>query len=128
MIQTTVRHFAVFKKEAEKWIDRLGLLDWRIEFEHMDDPGGKPARAWFRSQVEGRFAELGLSKNWSGDPVTGHKLRETAFHEVCELLLCPIGWIAECRYAREEEIPEAIHTVIRRLENYFYGRGKGKVG
>jgi hypothetical protein len=123
---TTSRHFEIFKKEAELWIDRLGLTDWRVTFIHGSNPCGKPCLAWYRGEVEGRFCEIGLAPDWSPDKITVSGLKKSAFHEVLEVLLCPLAWIAECRFAREEEIPEATHAVIRRFENLFYGKGKEK--
>ncbi len=34
MIYTTVKDFELFKKEAKKWIDRLGLLEWEVIYYH----------------------------------------------------------------------------------------------
>ncbi len=60
--KTTPAHFEIFKKEAELWLSRLGLTDWRVDFLHISQPEGKPCRAWFRAEVEGRFAEIVLRR------------------------------------------------------------------
>ena len=120
--RTTSRDFEIFKREAELWIGRLGLTDWSVDFFHSDNPDGRPCRAWFRGEIEGRFCLIGLSPDWSGIKITDEAVRKSAFHEVCEVMLMPLAWVAECRYAREEEIPEATHTIIRRFENLFYGK------
>ena len=124
---TTTRHFEIFKREAELWIGRLGLTDWRIDFKHKNSPDGIGARAWFGAKVGDRIAEVGLAVDWDPDVITVHRVRETAFHEVFEIMLCPLGWIGDCRYAREEEIPEAKHVIIRRFENLFYGNRKERL-
>jgi hypothetical protein len=120
--KTTAKHFRIFKREAELWIDRLGLKDWDVTFVHGDNPTGKPCYAWFSGEVEGRFCQIGLTPDWTPTKITVGHLKKSAFHEVFEVVLCQLSWIAECRFAREEEIPEAIHVVIRRLENLFYGK------
>ena len=124
--RTTSKHFEIFKKEAELWINKIGLKDWRIDFVHRDSPDGKSTRAWFRADIEARAGKIGLALDWAPDQITTSRLRISAFHEVLELLLAPLGWIAECRFAQPEEIPEATHAIIRRFENLFYGNAKPK--
>ena len=122
--RTTARHFEIFKREAELWIGRLELHGWRIEISHKKDL--PDTLASMRSDIPGRVATINLSTDWSGDDISALLLRMTAFHEVFELLLSRMSYLAECRFLSDEEVPEERHDIIRKFENLFYGNGKEK--
>lgn len=117
--RTTKRHFKIFKKEAELWIDRFGLNGWSISLKH--EPGSEDALAEFNSNISGRVAVIWLNTSWGNTPITSHQLKKTAFHEVYEMSLSRLTYLAGARYLQPEEVPEEIHNLVRTLENYFYG-------
>ncbi|MGL5474008.1 MAG: hypothetical protein ACRDBZ_05235 [Citrobacter braakii] len=122
--ETTPEHFALFKSEAQRFIDLFGLLDWQTDFEHqlLDD-----ARANCRFWRQGKQAVLTLSTEWSKyDTLDDERVRRSAFHEVCELMLADIYGAATdvdmTGRLREERLERATHAVIRRLENVVLPR------
>jgi len=122
--KTTARHFVVFKREAEKWIGRLGLRDWRINFYHGECPDGGDPLAWYACKVCNRVGEIGLTVNWAPHVVTDRRVRLRAFHEVCHFLLATLEGIAVRREFIDMELDREVHIVIRRLENLFFGKVK----
>lgn len=121
MVELTERDFQIFKDEARFWIDKFGLLDWRIgfEFKKLDDN----TYAQCDSQQLGKWAYLILNK-WQSEQISEYQIRQSAFHEVCEVLLQELR-----RIALNEAIPfdersiltdSAAHGVIRRLENSVF--------
>jgi len=121
---TTAKHFKIFKEEAELWISRLGLVDWSVYFSHVKDH--PDALASMTANIPNRGVTINLSTDWSGEEISVAQLKETAFHEVFELVLARLSYLGECRFLSDEEIPEERHNIIRRFENLFYGSGKKK--
>ena len=111
--KTTKRQFRFFKAKCQEYIKELGLLSWRIFFEHdeLED-----CFAEIKMAPENRVAEITLSKTWIRKP-TKEQLSRTAFHEVCELLLCPLENPND-----QDNLREEIHAVIRILENTLWSR------
>jgi hypothetical protein len=113
-VKTTKDDFEYFQRECLKWIDRFHLNDWDIVFswEDLEDQLGE-----LHAKYAARKAVIVLSKDF-GDIFSNRKklqLRQTAFHEVCELLLIRIGMMAKARVFDEEELEAEIHAVINRL-------------
>ncbi|GAJ06024.1 unnamed protein product, partial [marine sediment metagenome] len=48
------------------------------------------------------------------------KTKETAFHEIAELLLTKLSTLGAERYIGKEDIETAKHEIVRRLENCIY--------
>jgi hypothetical protein len=120
-MRTTKKDFQMFKKECEVWIERFGLLDWDVHFFHDDLPEGMYAgtSGWYKP----KNAEISLNTNVSKDYYSPKCIKETAFHEVCELLLMELRIIAQTRYIQEEDIDHACHGIIQRLLNGVYRHG-----
>jgi hypothetical protein len=119
--RTTSKHFKIFKKEAELWISRFGLLNWRVVYEHEKMDPNERFLATCASDIPARLATIALNTDWDPEKVTVYQLKRTAFHEVMELLLSRISYLGECRFLQDEEISEERHDLIRKFENYFYG-------
>ena len=124
---TTASDFRLFKLEAMKWRDRFGLTDWRIFFHHEDDDGSDAAFAWMQCDYGARSANIGLSRDWVGNEVTDDGVRRVAFHEIMHLLLADLVILGQERWSVEGVYSSAEHSVIRRLEEFFYGKGEGGV-
>ena len=56
--------------------------------------------------------------------LTKKVIDEVAFHEVCEALLMELSQLIICRFIAEKDIPNAVHRVIRTLENTIYHKVK----
>jgi hypothetical protein len=121
-VATTPEHFKVFKEEFLRWRHILGLTDWEILFKHTSPP--EDSRAYVGYTTMYRCATVFLSPIWKNfdEPLLDAQVRKAAFHEACELLLARLNILAQDRYLREGEITEAIHEVIRVLENVLFWR------
>jgi len=117
MPKTTTKHFACFKKECERWINRYGLKDWHIYFEHCEIEDYPNANAIAETDLENRLARITLNDEWKDLEPTRALLQNAAYHEVCHVLLCRLTELALSREAFKDAINGEIHVVIRRLEN-----------
>ena len=115
MNKTTKKHFELFQKECNKWIEYFGLKQWRVFYEHdyVDDAYGS-----INAHHPGKVVTITLSKSWEETKPNNKYIKRTAFHEICELLISPLERLAKSRFGvLEEEIQEEIHNIIRTLEN-----------
>ncbi|MBS6358354.1 MAG: hypothetical protein KH421_10135 [Akkermansia muciniphila] len=125
--ETNEKHFSVFKEECIKWIKFFGITEWEIFFVHETYEDG--CRAACYTKHLHKIAHLALNKRQEVcEPITDESIKKSAFHEVCELLLSSITFIA-----LDEEIPHherqgltesETHEVIRRMENSIFNHVK----
>lgn len=121
MMELKESDFEEFKKEAKRWIDLFGLKDWKVEyaFSELED-----AYAQYSLQWQGKIALITLNKYPAKESSDYINVKRTAFHEVCELLLADMEYIAldeEIPYSERKGLTEAArHGVIRRLENSVF--------
>jgi len=118
--KTTNKQFVQFKKECNRWIKFWGLTEWSVVFFH--EKINDDCYADCTWNVEGRVASIRLNKEIDGMVLFDPK--KTAFHEVCELLLCELDGLARDRFISKSHISIAFHAVIRRLENCVYEKSK----
>ena len=119
-MKTSKAHFEIFKKECEKWIKLFGLSNWEISIEHSK---GDSDRAWIIPVTKGRVVRICLGSNWINlepDKITPDMLKRVAFHEVCEVLIEPLAWLAECRFLNPDQLDPARHDIIHRLEEVIF--------
>lgn len=113
--KTTKKDFAEFKKESEYWIIYFGLINWDMHYEHEEL---KDSRAQCWVNVDGKRCDISLASKWILTPKkNGIKL--VAFHEICELMIRPLSYLAESTYSGEY-VQGATHDIIRRLENTIF--------
>ena len=117
---TTAKQFELFKEECEKWIKFFGLKGWRVDYRHGKTTDG--ARADVGANVVARVATIRLAKKWRTGKPTNDKVKKSAFHEVCELLLFRLKYLAMDRCTNDDEIAEESHCIIRMLENSVYSQ------
>jgi len=116
---TTKADFKVFKAEVEKWIEAFGLYDWEVDIAHGGVSSDEHS-AECQYQVDARRATIRLSEQFTcGGSFDANDLRQAARHEVGELLLARLVYLAENRCVTYEEIEEAHHDIIARLLNYL---------
>jgi len=116
--KTTEAHFKLFKAECKRWIEKFGLTDWEIHFEHGGLDEGDVARC--TRNVNSRIAKLSLCEEWpegAMDPLNNDTVAAAAFEETCHVLLYGLSSCAYARFIMEHEIEEAEHALIRRLEH-----------
>lgn len=115
---TSKSHFKLFKKEVQRWVKRLGLTGWHLEYTHDQDLFDS-SPALVQISVVDRIATFHLNEEWE-IPVTEALVKKAAFHEVCELLLARFDFLATSRFCMKEEVDEERHAVIRILENMMF--------
>lgn len=110
--------FKTFVDECNRWVDFFGLKDWKIYYYQEKL---KESFAECRvNGIENRIVSIVLNKELDKEDYDFFDLRKTAFHEVCEVLLYGLEYLATCRYLSPEEITTERHSIIRRLENSVY--------
>jgi len=118
MRKTTKTEFELFKKECQRWIKFWGLTEWEINYRHKEID--REVYAVCYTDIIGMTATLKFNKNIREDLESQPK--ESAFHEICELLLAKLSTLANDRYSTEDELCVASHEIIRRLENCVYNK------
>ena len=118
MNRTTAKDFKVFKSECNKWFKIFGLMGWHVRYTHSLEVKVS-SKADCIYNVVSKSCELRLNRNYP-HKVTGHSIKESAFHEVCEILLGDLVALAEYRYATSSEIEAETHTIIRTLEKVIW--------
>jgi len=105
------------------WQEKINLMDWRIDIYLRDLE--KDTAAEVQMDFSSKVASITLSDT---HPFPWHKkvLDRTAFHEVCEILLSELGYMATL-YVKGSEVEEAVHKVIRTLENCVIPDCRGKM-
>ncbi len=113
-MKTSDKHFRLFKHECEKWISRFELHEWEVCYDWKDLPSGMVAE--YYPNYKGRFVVFALSKEIEPyDRTLEAEIKETAFHEICELMLVPLRSQIVWRGYDEAEMESATHAVIHRL-------------
>jgi hypothetical protein len=118
-MKTTKEHFRIFQAECEKWIEFFGLYGWNIHYKHTKIEGCY-GQCFYN--IVGRVATIELSTDFDHN----HKailtsVKETAFHEVCELLLAKLRDLSTGKLSSNYDIvDEEIHSIIRILENKVF--------
>lgn len=123
-VNTTNKHFELFKNHFLKWIKVYGLNEFRYHFEHLDssEMDGNDARViGLNSQ---KMFMVDFSKNFVGiTSVYIDYIKYIAWHEATDCLLYKIRELARAREYNEEQMDSEIHGIINRLEPLIY---KGK--
>jgi hypothetical protein len=108
-MKTTRAQFETFKRQFGQWQRNLGLTEWRIRFLH--ERTDSDVAACVEAHCESRIAVVVLGL------VCDCPMEEVARHEALELLLSVFEDVARARYIRPDDVVQARHAVIRRLEN-----------
>lgn len=103
-------HFNRFKQEFIHWQERLGLTCYRVCFEQIDLCGDY---AKIDTSEKGQVTLVSLCT----EADEGYLTPELhAKHEAIHLLTNRLAWLAEKRYATEDEIGREWEALVRRLE------------
>jgi len=116
-VTLTLEHFEAYKKYVRKYIKELGLAGWDygFRFEQSDN-----SLATVEYYSDGRCCHFYLSTNWNIPPVDS-MIERVAFHECLELLLQELKRFCFSRNFTDIDLEKEVHTVIRSLENLFFG-------
>ena len=122
-IKTTKEDFEIFKTECKKWIDYFGLYGWETTYKHEVFEEEYMADCAFSPHI--RAAIIRLNAERPGGPnMIESNVKRSAFHEVCELFLGKLTFMAEARFLADGEIEEETHNIIRILENRLFTGGR----
>lgn len=114
-MKTTKRDFEQFKKECAIWIEKLGLIEWSVHYDHQHIEGSYAETAW---KLSAGVATITLSTYWDDlRPKTEDAIRRLALHEVLHVVMSPLYAEASERYTNPLALDTAEHLIIRRLEN-----------
>jgi hypothetical protein len=105
----------LFKKEAEHWSAFFGLMDFDLQISMSDK--NDDSLAYTVVSHQDKIAIIKVSKCW--DELTEYKIRETAFHEICEVLISRLRSMA-CGTFSDDAVNETAHSIILRLQNSIF--------
>ena len=113
--QLTEQDYEKFCIFSKAWKEFFGLNNWNIQI-HFDDTENEDNYLAYTTFVaDNHRADIYLVSEWR-EEVTDEELNDIAFHEICEVLLARVRYLAEKRHIREGEVESEIHGVIRILE------------
>ena len=116
MIYTTEKDFELFKKEAKKWIDRLGLLEWEVIYYHAPIDADADCTSFRNAKT----IILRLNKKINNRDKTKYcYIKESAQHEVFHVLLENLYHQAVDRTFCDEDYGIEEHAIIHRLQKAF---------
>jgi len=110
----TPRHFSKFKKFCLKWQRYFNLLSWEITIHDPEKDDDNRAETYINPQ--GRIADIYISTQWDHCKPTDEALELVAFHEMCEVLLFPLGLLGTY-YCNKNMVEKETHIIIKVLEN-----------
>ncbi len=115
--KTTNKHFEIFKKECEKWVDFFGLKEWDLKMVHEDcgDSNGKCLTGY-----SSKSAIITLTTEYECDGELIHSIKKTAFHEVVHLLLADLVALGRARYLESDEFENKEHEIVSKLINSVF--------
>ena len=115
--------FEFFKECVKNWVDFFGLYNWEVGV-HSEEGNGDGSLAYTTFHVENKRADIFLCEDWDGLEKTDRELDKTAFHEVCEVLLLRIRYLAGKREFSYDELDGEIHSIIRILTAKIFEKSK----
>lgn len=125
------RYLEVFKEEARFWINELGLKEWNYSFILRECRSDNIAEVAYNN--EAKNAVLSLNTRWLDGKmenvvyeVTYERTRQTAFHEIFEVMLADIEDVITEDPKNVTRINTERHRIIRRMENILFPL-KGKI-
>lgn len=114
-MKTTKRQFKLFCDEFKIQVERMGLMEWRLDFLH-EDCGD--AFSTLNSGYSGKTVTVCLNDDWNemNIPLSDDAIKDTAKHEAIELLITDLRTLSFARFVTQDEIESVSHTLVRRLE------------
>lgn len=115
-MKTTKKHFELFKKECQKWIDRFNLDSWEF-FIEMKPEDEVESRARCKPQITGRVVTIDFSDEWFGfKKITDQDIRQSAKHEVIHVLIAEVSDLHFQIFRSEDEVARAAESLVNKLE------------
>ena len=115
--KTTKKEFEEFKRGFNETVEILGLKGYQIYFFHEDLK--KESFADITIDQEGMIASARFNLVDRGRIHVEHTPYGSGVHEALHLLMARLYDLTTSRYVNREEIIEAEHDIVRRLEKLF---------
>ena len=115
-MKTTKKHFEIFKKECEKWINKLKLDDWEFNYHH-ENPSMEGADACVETNTIFRRVDIYLSiDQFDEETFNTDYIKHVAKHEILHVLLKNLNYLTHKRFITEDQIIQTEEQIIRKLE------------
>lgn len=118
-----MKKFNYFIERVYYWVSYFGLYNWRITV-HLDEDSEENDLAYTTFVVSNKRADIFLCADWQDIEMTDIELDRTAFHEVTEVLLLKIRYLAGKRTYNSDEIDGEIHSIISILTEKIFEKSK----
>lgn len=103
------------------FFDVFHMYEFELEICCDDNSSAKSTTLWYPIEEGAGQITIAYANEWLNDEdTTLEEIDKTAFHEVCEALLWELQALCHGRFIMEKDIPNAVHRVIRRLENTIF--------
>ena len=114
----TKTDFETFKKECQKWVNKLGLHDWDIKYQFVEM---KRVSGRCLANYVASTATIALNPDFVNADLTDKNthIKSTALHEILELVLFPITVLVSERSYDEGEVEHQTHRIIQRLMKFL---------
>jgi hypothetical protein len=111
-----------FEKRVKYYFyDFFKLYELSLHICPQEKIGVRASSYWHELKDGAGLITICYTKAWLDcKDTTKAEIDEVAFHEVCESMLWELQELCKSRFICEKDIPNAVHRVIRRLENVVY--------
>ena len=125
---TTKKHFHIFRKSCEKWMDKFGLIGWKRAFFHEKDKDLPHSRATVHTDIQNSLATFRLIPRWKIDEsgegfyqVTEESMNRAALHEVIHVILAKLKWMVSARWALDpSDVDEENERLVQIIERVIW--------
>lgn len=118
-----------FKERVNHYFFNVFHL-YDFELEIVEEEGDESYRArtyWYPVEDGAGSITIAYAKEWINEKdLKLDEIDKIAFHEVVEALLSELNQLIRSRFVSRKDIPNAIHRVVRRLENTIFNYIKDK--
>ena len=120
--EVTDAEFERFSDACRYWIEYYGLIDWNVSiFKRSltdDEPEVSQTMANVSANDDSREVIISFTDEYWSYALTPKGIEETAYHEVCEILMMELWFAAISRFDTSyDDMVAASHGVIHRLTN-----------
>ncbi len=120
LYKTTKADFLRFEKFGIKYIEQSRYTNWDVDFEHGGTAEDHMAECSFNE--EEKVATISLNTTLHPVKVTAAMLEQTAYHEVCHIILARLLRLSEERFTTEKDLRDEEHAVIAAMGRLQFNR------
>jgi hypothetical protein len=119
--KTTKADYKRFCKYCDKYIKKSKYTHWDVDYSHEDIVPEHMAENSF--DEEDKTATITLNTTLYPIEVTASVLEETAYHEVCHIILARLLRLSEERFTTEKDLRDEEHDVIKAMGRLQFNKG-----